>query len=201
MKLAKQIICPCMAAVALFSIGCNSGGSPGVVVDDKAERRFAGTDGEDHALPSLNGNRLQVFIFSRTDCPISNRYAPRVAELSEEYREAARFWLVYVDPTTTLTEMQTHLKEFSYPCTGVHDPEHRLVALSGANITPEAAVFGRQGELLYTGRIDDRYESFGNARPAATTHDLRNAIEAALAGDPIPKPGGPAVGCYISDLQ
>ncbi len=201
MKLASLVVSPGIAAVVFFFSGCNLSGNPGTSQHDNAERRLAGTDGVEHTLPDFDGDRLQVFIFSRTDCPISNRYAPRVAELSEEYNEAARFWLVYVDPATTVAEMQTHLEEFSYPCTGVHDPEHKLVTLSGAKVTPEAAVFGRRGELLYTGRIDDRYESFGNARPAATTHDLRNAIEAALMGESIPKAGGPAVGCYISDLQ
>ena len=55
--------------------------------------------------------------------------------------------------------------------------------------------------LLYHGRIDNRYEDFGRARPAATTHELDDAIAAALAGKKPTPDHANAVGCYISDLE
>ncbi|MDQ6759102.1 MAG: tetratricopeptide repeat protein [Acidobacteriota bacterium] len=42
--------------------------------------------------------------------------------------------------------------------------------------------------------------SFGKARNAPTTHDLEDAIAAALDGEPATKAAGPAIGCAISDL-
>ncbi|HEX8894628.1 MAG TPA: hypothetical protein VF783_14950, partial [Terriglobales bacterium] len=75
------------------------------------------------------------------------------------------------------------------------------VKLSEVEITPEAAVFDAKGELIYHGRIDNWYKDFGHARPAPTTHELDEAIEAALnSGRPVPASVG-GVGCYISDLQ
>jgi hypothetical protein len=72
-------------------------------------------------------------------------------------------------------------------------------------VTPEAAVYSasRDGvrHLLYVGRIDDRVESIGRVRPAATTHDLADAIEAARQGRRSSRAAGPAVGCFIADAQ
>jgi hypothetical protein len=45
------------------------------------------------------------------------------------------------------------------------------------------------------------YEDAARVRPAATTHELQNAIEAAIAGKAAPVASAPAVGCYISDLE
>jgi len=76
-----------------------------------------------------------------------------------------------------------------------------LVKRSGAQITPEAAVFDVYRRLVYHGRIDNLYEDFGHARKSATTHELADAIEAAIVGKTLSRTAIPAVGCYISDLE
>jgi len=62
-------------------------------------------------------------------------------------------------------------------------------------------VFAGDGRLVYHGRIDDWYEDFGRARPAPTTHELSEAIEAAIAGKNIAKATAPAVGCFIPGVS
>lgn len=145
--------------------------------------------------------KIIVLIFVRIDCPISNRYAPLLRRLSDSFSTKAKFWLVYPDKKTTANEIATHLRQFHSSVSALRDPDHSLVKLASATITPEAAVFDAQGRLLYHGRIDNWYEDAGRSRPAATTHELQNAVEAALSGKPAPLATAPAVGCYISDLE
>ncbi len=64
-------------------------------------------------------------------------------------------------------------------------------------LTPEAVVLGRDGERVYRGRIDDRYVAPGQYRVVPTTHELRDAIEAALDGRPAAVSETRAVGCPI----
>jgi thiol-disulfide isomerase/thioredoxin len=45
----------------------------------------------------LSEGQVVVMLFVRTDCPISNRYAPTIQHLSEKFRGRANFWLVYPD--------------------------------------------------------------------------------------------------------
>ena len=80
------------------------------------------------------------------------------------------------------------------------DPEHKLAASAHATITPEAAVFDHD-KLIYHGRIDDQVAAFGKVRAHATTHELEDAINAALAGRAPVVAYAPAVGCYLVDVQ
>ena len=145
--------------------------------------------------------KITVLVFVLTDCPISNRYAPLLQNLSETYSAKAKFWLVYPDKKTTSQAISEHLKQFHYSISPLRDPAHSLVKLAGATITPEAAVFDSQGRLLYHGRIDNWYEAPSRSRTAATTHELQDTLEAVINGKPSPLAGATAVGCYISDLE
>jgi len=145
-------------------------------------------------------NRVVVLLFVRTDCPISNRYAPLLQKMSEKFRGRAEFWLVYPDRAESASQIRAHLHDYHYSIGAVRDTSHALVRRAQATITPEAAVFDSSGRLRYHGRIDNWYEDFGRSRPAATTHELDDAITSALAGKPTQSDHANAVGCYISDL-
>jgi thiol-disulfide isomerase/thioredoxin len=145
--------------------------------------------------------RVVVMIFVRTDCPISNRYAPAIQQLSARNGGKAVFFLVYPSKKETADSIRKHDREFGYTLAALRDPRHLLVKQSQAQITPEAAVFDANRRLAYHGRIDNLYEDFGHARKSATTHELADAIEAAIAGKTLDSDATPAVGCYISDLE
>ncbi len=92
------------------------------------------------------------------------------------------FWLVYPDKNDSPQLIRKYLADYGYHLPALRDPEHSLAKLSHVQITPEAAVFDREHRLVYDGRIDDWYLDLGRARTAATTHELEDAIHAALAG-------------------
>src|SRR5262245_31902556 len=61
------------------------------------------------------GAKVIVFLFTSVECPISNRYAPVVADLHREFSgKGVRFWLVYPAASDTGESIQRHLKAFSY---------------------------------------------------------------------------------------
>jgi thiol-disulfide isomerase/thioredoxin len=141
-----------------------------------------------------------ALVFVRTDCPISNRYAPLIQRISAQYAGKAGFWLVYPGKTATPEKIRQHESEYGYKLPALRDPQHALVTQAQVQITPEAAVFDASHRLIYHGRIDNWYESLGHSRPAATTHELEDAIQAALNGK-TPPPSTPGVGCYIADAE
>jgi peroxiredoxin len=156
-------------------------------------------------LQQVAGPRATVFLLARTDCPISNRYAPELRRLHQKFASrGVAFWLVYPDPDEPPDAVRRHLREYGYPFGALRDPQHAFVRLIGATVTPEAAVFvpGRADpQLVYRGRIDDRYVEFGKMRPAPTRRDLEQALEAVLDGTPVASATLPAIGCRISDLR
>lgn len=166
--------------------------------------KLAGIDlqGKSLDLRLTGSEKLAVLIFVRTDCPISNRYAPTIQKLAAEHAGQAHFWLVYPDQSESTTIIERHLHDYNYTnIAAIRDPQHTLVHSAQAKITPEAAVFDRNFRLIYHGRIDNWYQSFGHARPAPTTNDLEEVISAVLVGKPAPIAETKAVGCYISDAQ
>jgi thiol-disulfide isomerase/thioredoxin len=142
-----------------------------------------------------------VLIFVRTDCPISNRYAPTIQALGQKYSGVAVMMLVYPDKAETSANIKKQLQEYGYNLAALQDPQHSLVKLSRVEITPEVAVFNSKQELIYHGRIDNWYKEFGRARSAPTTHELDDAIQAALSGNRAAPTSVGGVGCYISDLK
>ncbi len=145
--------------------------------------------------------KVVVLVFLRTDCPISNRYAPTIQELSARYSRQAAFWLVYPDKKISAAGIRKYLQDYGYKLPALRDPQRVLVAQGGVQVTPEVAVFDSRGRLVYHGRIDNWYEDFGRSRSAPTTHDLDDAIQATLSGKPPAAAVTDAAGCYISDLQ
>jgi hypothetical protein len=147
------------------------------------------------------GTKATVLLFVSSTCPVSNRYAPDLRKLNDEYVKAGvAFWLIYPDPADTPDEIRGHVAEFKLPGTPLRDTKHDFVKRAGATITPEAAVYNSRGQLTYRGRIDDRYTAVGIERSAPTRHDLADAIASTLAGKPIKDNRTQAVGCYIADF-
>jgi len=62
----------------------------------------------------MSNSRVVVLLFVRTDCPISNRYAPAIQKLSEEFHDRANFWLVYPDAAESPELIRAHRAEFRY---------------------------------------------------------------------------------------
>jgi hypothetical protein len=153
------------------------------------------------ALHPPAGTKAIVYIFTTTDCPISNRYAPAIQRLHQRFGpRGVLFRLVYPSRADRDADIRAHMKQFALDgLQAVRDPDLALVKFTGATITPEAAVVVNE-KVVYRGRIDDRYVELGVERPAATPHDLADALTAVLEGKPVARATAPAVGCFIADL-
>ena len=142
---------------------------------------------------------LTVYIFTTTDCPISNRYAPEIQRLAAKFGSQAAFVLVYPVPTDTPQAIDLHKQKFGYTIAHVRDTDRKLLKRTGVTVTPEVAVM-KESELVYRGRIDDRYIDFGKDRPNPTKRDLEDALTAVIAGKAVANKETRAIGCFLSDL-
>jgi hypothetical protein len=165
--------------------------------------RAATLDLSGNAVDPFAGHAAaRVLIFVRTDCPITNRYAPELKRIYNEFASrGVTFWLVYPDRDENPAHVRSHVAEFGFPGTPVLDPGQELVSRAHARVAPEAAVFDSSNKLVYHGRIDDRWVDFGKSRPDAQVHDLEDAIAATVAGKPVAHSATRAVGCSLADLR
>jgi hypothetical protein len=150
--------------------------------------------------PCQPSGRWLVVVFLGQECPVSNASIPVLNRLAAEFGPRGFSFIgAYVDPNTELAALRAHASDFAIGFDTVDDRAHRLAAAAGAGYTPEVAVFSRGGDRLYLGRIDDRVDPSGAARPAATHEDQRRVLQGLAAGSPGPFTGNPGYGCAIPE--
>ena len=155
-------------------------------------------DGRSWSLFAPSAGRFDLLFFISADCPISNRYAPEIQRVCSDYQSrGVRCFAVYPD-ATDVAAVKRHRNEYGFGTSipAILDRDRTIVRLARPHVTPEAALVSSAGPL-YRGRIDDLYVDVGRSRRAPTRRDLRLALDAAIAGRPIPRAETDAVGCAI----
>ncbi|MDT7689835.1 MAG: hypothetical protein QOJ70_953 [Acidobacteriota bacterium] len=162
----------------------------GSVVSDFA---LPDADGHAHSLASLKGKAATVLIFVATRCPVSNAYNERMRKLADDYRaRGVNVVGINANSTETAAEVKEHAanKGFTFPV--LKDSGNVIADRFDAQVTPEAYVIDASGKLVYHGRIDN-----SRSGDSVTSNDLRDALDAVLAGKPVEHPEAKAFGCSI----
>jgi peroxiredoxin len=167
--------------------------------------RLPGVDGRDYTLKDFAAARVLVVIFTCNHCPTAQAYEDRIIQLARDYKEkkvaviainpndpkAVRLdELGYTDLGDSFEEMKTRAQVKQFPFPYLYDGETQQTARAyGVLATPHVFIFDQERKLRYVGRIDD-----GEVKPVKS-HDARNAIDALLAGKPVPKSETRVFGC------
>src|SRR5580704_15068542 len=155
-----------------------------------------------HSPEEWNAKKAIVVFFTTTDCPLSNNEVPEMNRTRRDYESrSVAFYAVQADTTIADADVLQHTSEYQFSFPVLFDPHQTLVKLTGAATIPEAAVLSSDGTLLYLGRIDNRVEDFNIRRAEPTKFDLREALDAVLAGKPVTNSRTKAFGCAINPVQ
>ena len=171
-----------------------------------------GIDDKMHTLNEYANAKVLAVVFESNHCPVSIAYESRIRAIYEDYKskgvqliainpnnaKAVRLnELGYTDSTDSMPEMKTRAKLRNIVWPYLYDGETQTTAAKfGAVATPHIFIFDQDRKLRYEGRIDD---STASAR--VKSNDARNAIDAILAGQPVPVATTPAFGCSTKWLS
>jgi peroxiredoxin len=150
-------------------------------------------DNKDRSLKSLAGKNGTVLIFIAVQCPVSNAYNERMEKLAEDYK-AKGINVVGINSNVAedAAAVKAHAAEHKLSFPILKDPGNKIADRFGAAVTPEAYFIDANNKLLYHGRIDN------SRNPAQIqSNDLRDALDAALAGKAVEKTEAKAFGCSI----
>lgn len=154
---------------------------------------LSGVDGKDQSLNSLKGKNGSVIIFVATKCPVSNAYNERMEKLAQDFKARGISVIgINANAAESADAVKAHAAQNNLNFPILKDPSNKVADRLGATVTPEAYLLDANNKLVYRGRID-------NAKDAAMVNssELRDAIEATLAGKPVAKPTATAFGCSI----
>jgi peroxiredoxin len=172
----------------------------------KPEAPKIGAAAPDFALPTAAGgapvalkdllakSKAVVVVFDATKCPYAIGYKERVAKMGKEYAgKGVTFVTINSNKTEPAAEVAEDAKKHGFAFPVLKDEGNKVADLYGAQKTPEIYVLDPKGTLLYRGRIDETHEEPENVK----SPDLINALEAILAGKPVPAAETKAFGCTI----
>jgi peroxiredoxin len=155
-----------------------------------------------HSPEEWSGKKAVVVFFTTTDCPLSNNDVPEMNRTQRDYQaRGVAFYAVQADTTIADADVLQHTKDYQFSFPVLFDPHQILAKMTGATTIPEAAVLASDGNILYLGRIDNRVEDFNIRRAEPTKFDLREALDAVLAGKPVLHPRTKAFGCAINGVN
>ena len=185
-----------VVAGAIFTSGARAEGevpAPPAIGATIEDFTLPDADNKERSLKSLAGKNGTVLLFIAVQCPVSNAYNERMEKLAQDYKAKG---IAVIGINSNVAEdaaaVKTHASENKLNFTILKDPGNKIADKLGASVTPEAYFLDGSNKLVYHGRID-------NARNAAEvqTPDLRNALDASLAGKAVEKPEAKAFGCSI----
>lgn len=151
------------------------------------------THGKRHTLSSLKGAKGTVLIFVSVRCPVSNAYNERMEKLAQDYQARGINVIgINANATESLNDVKHHAAEHHLTFTILKDRDDKVADMLGAQHTPEAFLIDAGGKLVYQGRIDNSRNG-----EQITSNDLRDAMDATLAGQPVKNAHALAFGCSI----
>ena len=141
---------------------------------------FSDINGKQHALHSEQNEQFTAFCFTSTSCPLSRKYLPTLAKLSQEDPGRVRYVLVNPIESDNKENMRTAAQQASNAIY-VHDTDGKISQYLDAQTTTDVIVVDTHRTVVYHGAIDDQY-GFGYTRAQPKQHFLQDAIQSLLDG-------------------
>ena len=195
--LALSLVCAALSNINVKATGADDSPSAGAVGSTVADFKLPDVDGNDHSLAASKGKYATVLIFIGVQCPVSNAYNERMEKLAQDYKARGINVIgINANSTESATDVKAHAASHNLTFLILKDNGNKLADALGAAHTPEAYVLDASNKIIYRGRIDNAKEA---AR--ATTSELRDAMDAVLAGKAVAKSSVPAFGCSIKRAE
>lgn len=158
------------------------------------------TKGETVSLSDFADSKGLVVAFICNHCPFVKHIAETLASLSSEYQAKGISWVgissndaeVYPDDSLEAMKAEVELRGYTFPY--LYDETQEIAKAYRAACTPDFFLFDHKQRLAYRGQLDS---SRPETEIPVTGEDLRKAMDAVLAGQPVPEPQIPSLGCNI----
>lgn len=157
-------------------------------------------DGRSVSLSDLESVPALVIIFMCNHCPFVKHLADGLAEFAREYQEKGVAIVginsndVDAYPADSPEQMIQEAESRGYTFPYLYDENQEVAKAYRAACTPDFFLFDQQRRLVYRGQFDASRPESGIP---VTGGDLRQAVDAVLAGGAVREDQKPSIGCNI----
>ncbi len=201
-----------LASVSLLAAALTASAEEGVadlpIGAPAPDFSLPGIDGKTHTLADYQDGKALMIFFTSNHCPTSHGVEARLKKFLTDYR-AKGLTFVAINPNHPdglsidelgyskyndgFEDMKKYAAESGFDFPYLYDGDTQTVAKAyGCLATPHVFIFDAERKLRYKGRFDD--SRFAD-ETTVTSHDARNAVEAILAGQPVPVEITKPMGC------
>ena len=149
-----------------------------------------------HSLEDYSNKKGIVILFISTQCPVSNAYNERMAELFDEYGSNFEFFGINSNKNEDISKIKEHSKANNLDFVILKDSNNVIADKFEASFTPEVYVLNNDFLQLYHGRIDD-----SRREEEIEEKDLMNALNQILKGEEVTVKETKAFGCTIKRIN
>jgi peroxiredoxin len=158
-----------------------------------------GVDGKKYSLSNFGDAKVLVVVFSCNHCPYVVGSEQRMKQFHADYSPRGVAMVAINSnetdnhPTDSFEHMVGRAKAEGFKFPYLRDESQDVARAYGALRTPHFFVFDRDRKLRYTGRMDNQPKD----ATLATTRELRDAVDALLAGKKPPVELTNPIGCNV----
>ncbi len=152
------------------------------------------------SLNDIKGETATVIMFICNHCPFVIHVNEQLIVLANDYKNnGVGFAAISANdvenyPQDSPELMKKLAKELSYPFPYLYDETQEVAKAYDAACTPDFYIFDSDLKLVYRGQLDSSRP--GNDNPV-DGKDIRNALDAILAGNEVDQNQIPSMGCNI----
>ena len=158
-----------------------------------------GSNGQNSIIEHFVAEKLTCYFFFISDCPASRNNLPKVESIHQTFKDrGVRIIGVASDPKPDLQKLDQTLKEYRITFEVMIDSTLRTAKGHGATVTPQVFLYDQSGALVYSGLVDDYYESLGRHRKIVRTKFLEQSIRSFLADNKVEIAITKPIGCIIN---
>ena len=159
---------------------------------------FSPLNGQRFRLSELKDIKAIVIVMREKDCPISEKYGPRLVRFEKKYSQKGILFIYnYVGQVRTENSARSDLKRFGFKGSYVIDSKQTVINALNAQTTGDVFILNPQRKLIYRGPIDDQYHLLKSALKPRNNYVL-DILETIVSGKDVEPKEIPAPGCVIS---
>ena len=184
-----------LASCFLLLASCLLFPKPSVTIKDI---QFSPINAPSFQLANLKDFRAVVIAIRERDCPISEKYGPRLALIEEDYsKKGIKFIFIYVGQISPNQNAKKDLEKFKFKSPYIIDKNQNIIKALDVKTTGDVFILDSNLKKVYRGPVDDQFHLIRSAIKPKHPY-VKDVLKKLLSGEKIIPKELPAPGCIIS---